>query len=126
MLTYFFSGGGDQFGFLTRCNLPVWDKPQHHHHILVVFVVVVDIFVVDMSVVDGDIAVFVDVSIDNYVHSGDYISVLVDVMNADVDVDKSADDDSSADHYSRNMNDVDDFRFSHDAQDLGEELSDGL
>ena len=52
MLTCIVSGGGDQFGFLTRCNLPVWDKPQHHHHILVVFVVVVvDIFVVFMSII---------------------------------------------------------------------------
>ena len=91
-----------------------------------VVVVVVDIFVDDNSVVDGDTAVFVDLLIDNHVHSGEHISVLVDAMHADMAVDKSADDDSSADHYSRNMNDVDDFRFSHDAQDLGEELSDGL
>ena len=94
--------------------------------VVVVVPVVVDIFVDDKPVVDGDTAVFVDVSIDDYVHSGEYISVLVDAMHADMAVDKSADDDNSADHYSRNMNDVDDFRFSHDAQDLGEKLCDDL
>ena len=41
-------------------------------------------------------------------------------------VDKSVDVDSSSDHYSRNMNDEDDFRFSHDASDLGEELNGAL
>ena len=95
-------------------------------YIVVVPVVVDDIFVDDKTAADEYIVVFDDVSIGDHVLVEEYISVLVDAVLVDMAVDKSVDVDSSADHYSRSMNDEDDFHFLHDAQDLVEELNGDL